>query len=322
MSERFTSDAKAHIEQRNGCEIVCLRNGQIILEAVPSLGGRIISIRRVDSRREWLWKHPVHSHWGRNQVGDAFEDSPLMGIDECLPTVNACSWNGLELPDHGEVWSQPWELDPALLQMGCYQAALRLPITPFTFKRSVRLCGDRIYFDYALENLSDRRQPFIWCFHPTFSIEPGDRIELPDTVKQVDVSHQHNLPEAWMPLEQWNWPKPDPGGPSLAELDLGPSENSYAKVFAAGAGSPEGEITLHNPIAGERLKLRYDSLSMPALGVWICRGGWNNAHQIAFEPCNVSANGLDELEDPMADISSITPYGTRQWSLSIALEKT
>ena len=62
--------------------------------------------------------------------------SPLVGADECLPTIAPCSWRGRELPDHGEVWNVPWAVDPEALENGILKTSVRLEISPFEFRTS------------------------------------------------------------------------------------------------------------------------------------------------------------------------------------------
>lgn len=68
-----------------------------------ALGGRWTSLATPE--REWLWRNPRIPDAERAAVapGDAFVDAG--GGEECFPTLNGPS-------DHGEVWSQPWSMDP------------------------------------------------------------------------------------------------------------------------------------------------------------------------------------------------------------------
>src|ERR1041385_3849854 len=99
------------IRNDQGFEVFTLANNEIELGVVPELGGRIVSLKNLRTRREWLW-HPLGGRkLFRNQAGDSFERSPLVGMDECLPTIAPCSWQQRNLPDHGELWTADWSVD-------------------------------------------------------------------------------------------------------------------------------------------------------------------------------------------------------------------
>lgn len=312
------SDGSVEESVRNGREVLRLQNGRIELEIVPELGARIVSLKRSDSSRQWLWKHPTKSHWKKNQLGDSFADSPLMGIDECVPTVLACEHKERLLPDHGEVWSQPWALNREAIKQGILETKIALQISPFTLTRSLSLSRDTVHFSYCLQNIGKKPEACLWCFHPVFSIETGDRIELPQEVREVLVSQRLNLPEKWMSGDSWPWPKPSESGPNLAEMNLGGHAESYAKAFAK---MRDGDLSIRNETQGERLRLQYDSRQLPALGIWICRGGWLEAHQVALEPSHAAVNALDELDEESLKSLSIPAGGSCRWKLSLSIEE-
>src|SRR6266581_820604 len=98
------------VRREQGFEIFILCNQEVELAVVPELGARIISLKDLRTRREWLWHPSGGPKLFRNRPSDKFESSPLVGMDECLPTIAPCSWKGRDLPDHGEVWGTAWAL--------------------------------------------------------------------------------------------------------------------------------------------------------------------------------------------------------------------
>src|SRR5690348_2931219 len=82
-----------------------LNNEEVELVVVPELGAKIISLKNLRTGREWLWCPKGNLKLFKNHPGDEFSVSPLVGIDECLPTILPCCWRERALPDHGEVWN-------------------------------------------------------------------------------------------------------------------------------------------------------------------------------------------------------------------------
>src|SRR6267143_3077742 len=99
------------LDSREGFVRITLDNGVIRLALLPQLGGKIISLVRVDSGREYLVSlHDRQSSFRAPSYGGIFVDYNNVGFDECIPTIAACqyptgSYHGRQLPDHGDVWS-------------------------------------------------------------------------------------------------------------------------------------------------------------------------------------------------------------------------
>ena len=67
------------VRREQGFEVFILANQDVELAVVPELGARIISLKDLRTRREWLW-HPAGGRkLFRNCAGDSFESGPLVG---------------------------------------------------------------------------------------------------------------------------------------------------------------------------------------------------------------------------------------------------
>lgn len=82
-----------------GGEAVRLSNAHAAVVVLPRAGARIASLRSLASGREWLWRAADRRPAMACPTGTPFEDSPLLGIDECLPTIGACT-HGNAVPGH------------------------------------------------------------------------------------------------------------------------------------------------------------------------------------------------------------------------------
>jgi hypothetical protein len=303
-----TAEVFSSIEQ--GYAVTGLRTATAELAMVPALGGRVISLRSRRTGREWCW-HQERADWlWSNAAGDDFGRSPQAGIDECVPTVAGCEWRGRRVPDHGEVWFQPWTLDPEERAAGRLTARVRLPISPFVFVRTIRADAEGFVFDYELTNTSGDEEEFIWSLHPLFTIQPGDRLELPDEVRSLRLNGGiGDRPIAH--ADTWAYPEPFPSV-RLDRLETPGMPRGCVKGFAGPLR--EGRAALVNEAAGDRLELRWDALENPWLGVWLNRGHVG-FHHVALEPTNGAPDALSAAVEQWQQFGRIAGGATVRWSV-------
>lgn len=280
---------------------------------VPALGGRVISLRSRRTGREWCWHQPRPDWLWANRPGDNFGGSPQAGIDECVPTVAGCEWRGRAVPDHGEVWAEAWTLEPAELAAGRLTATVRCAVSPLEFRRTIRAddsgAGDFV-FEYALTNLSAEPQEYLWCLHPLFTIEPGDRMELPEEVQSWRLNGGLGDREIGFG-DVWNYPEPFPGV-RLDRLETPGMPRGCVKGFAGPL--TEGRAALVNDRTGDRLELSWDARELPWLGVWLNRGHVD-FHHVALEPTSGAPDSLTDAVEKWRAFATLAPGETRRWVL-------
>lgn len=106
--------------------------------------------------REWLWSRPDVARCSV-RPGDPFVD--VGRVEECFPTLSG-------RPDHGEVWTLPWEGD---------RGGHWVDATPGRLSRSVRV-SLAIVVDYRLVGMPFVR--FLWSFHALPRPDLGTRITI------------------------------------------------------------------------------------------------------------------------------------------------
>src|SRR5467141_2875699 len=145
------------LDSREGFVRITLDNGVIRLALLPQLGGKIISLVRVDSGREYLVSLAgTQSSFRPPSFGGTFVDYNNVGFDECIPTIAACDYPeskfaGFQLPDHGDVWSLPWQHEIRDTGVTLSVAGRSLP---FMFRKHLSLQGATLQIEYELLNTS------------------------------------------------------------------------------------------------------------------------------------------------------------------------
>ena len=139
-------------------------SGDLSIELVPTLGGKIASI--IWRGHELLLQPRDGLDWSRPRVD--YETAELCGWDEMFPTII-----GAGMPDHGEVWSRHWV--PSQDVVGEY--GVECTTVPAYFGRSVRVVdGSALRLDYRVINRSTTPLEFLWAAHPQFVVVDDDRV--------------------------------------------------------------------------------------------------------------------------------------------------
>jgi galactose mutarotase-like enzyme len=300
-------------ETRCGFDCVGLRGDAVELLVVPRLGAKVISLINRATGRQWLWSSGRSPRLFEVVTGCDFADGPLLGADECVPTVAPCKWNGRDLPDHGEAWTQAWSLDDAALGDARIVTRLDLPISPLSIERTIQVDGDVVRFDYAITNRSDDEQAYVWAFHPMMTIEPGDRIELPASVTRVRVEQAMGDLPLGARGDVWSWPTPKPGV-DFASLDLGGPDRAV-KLFTEPL--TEGRAAIVNDRTGDRLTFTFDVAELNTLGIWINRGGFDGYQHVALEPTNGAPDALDLAVHDWKRYASVAAGATKRWGFTL-----
>jgi hypothetical protein len=261
------------------------------ISVVPELGAKIISLKNLRTGREWLWRPTDELKLFCNRAGDEFFQSPLTGIDECLPTIAPCEWQGRELPDHGEVWGAPWQVNSAAWENGVLQASVHLKTLPLEFERTMELQENEIQISYQLANRGVAEEKFLWAFHPLLKLQPGDELELPASTRAL--------------LNGADW---------IDAVDSAVPEKKCAKNFAAPVS--EGFAAVKNSKTGDRLEFIWSAAENGALGLWLTRGGWHGHHHFSIEPTNAANDSLASAATQNR-CGKISGNGSANWRLYI-----
>jgi galactose mutarotase-like enzyme len=282
-----------------------LKADTFTVDVLPALGGKIASIRKNGIE---LLQQPLLPYAPRT-LETAFEDSDASGFDECLPSVSACEIDTppgkVAIPDHGEFWRLPCEVQSQTQQEVHLSASGT--ILPLRFERNVRIesdspqaRSDTLRIDYKVENTGQTELHYGWSAHPLFAVDPGDRILLPDSVREVTVegSARNRLGSKGT---VHSWPNTKLGCGEMAELDRAGnvSDDIGDKIYTA--APPEGWCAIArsgtDARVGLRVQVEFDPALSPFLGLWLCYGGWPEGRAkrqccVALEPCTAPEDSL------------------------------
>jgi hypothetical protein len=271
--------ARVELERVSGdLRRMTLRGGDLVVSILPELGGKIDRLSRDGGPN--LLLEPPEVPPREATFGAAFEDYDTSGWDECFPSVGVAG----DVPDHGELWSVPWEVyqdgDGILCEV-------RGSVTPCLFRRRLALANRTLRLEYEIVSEADRDVDVVWSAHPLLRASPGSEIVLPRSVDALTV--------------EWSLgDRLGRHGDTTRQVPavLAPSSAGTAdKLFTARLD--EGRCAYLDRATGEALAFRWDAARVPYLGLWICQGGWPTSrpakhYTVALEPCLAPCDSLAE----------------------------
>jgi hypothetical protein len=306
-------------------DALVLENSALRLTIMPELGGKIVSLIRLESGREYLLQPPEPQRGYRPRSYAAnFEDYETSGFDECLPTVAECRYPeapflNSRLPDHGDIWCLPSSAEVVGEQV---RLTSHLRSLPLRFTKQVQLRDNTVRLDYEATNLSQSTVNFLWSAHPLLRVERGAEIILPREVKEVEVgwSNAERLGKAG---DRCTWPEAIERSGRSVRLDVvaPPSAGTAEKFFTPRLS--EGFCCLSLPRENEGVTFRFDPRLVPYLGIWICQGGWPASRTakdftVALEPCNGRPDSLGQAVR-RNECAVLREHASVQWWMEIEL---
>ena len=315
-------NVKVYLTTWQGQEAWALESKVLKTIVLPQLGAKLVSLLDKRSGLEWL----VDSG-GRPlkpvSYGASFIDQDMSGWDEMFPTILACEYPvpgdcyGSLLPDHGEVWTLPWSLETT--QAGVLSMSVQGKALPYRLTRRLSFFEPgKLQMDYILESLANEPLPYLWAAHPQFACGEQAEVILPTEVKQVcnTVSAEWGWGE---PETRFDWPQAHSLSGQEVRIDhLGPSSLKQARKFFLLPETRIGWAGLRRKPSGNWLRLDWDSVEVPYLGIWLDEGAISHTTVAALEPMTGFYDSLD-VAWKKQEISVLAPDETRTWSLVVSV---
>ncbi len=325
------ADVRLSEDSVQGFRALTVGNGLIAFTIVPELGGKLTSLRDLRTGREWLWTNPRLPYRRVEHGASYVREADTGGWDECFPTVAPCAyplppWQGIALPDHGELWSQAWQTEVERTGGGGVAVRERADgvALPYAFERRIGLepGSAALRFDYALRSTASHDLAFIWSAHPLLVLEPGMRLTLPEgAVVHVNQGGSGSAPDEG----EYAWPlraSTTGGELNLTQLP-DPSAGVAFKLWSRPL--PEGWVALAARNGG--LRFQFDPALLPQVGLWLNAGGWSGTggepyRNLGLEPCLGAQDSLQEAVERYGRYGTLPAGGAREWWLEARLSAT
>ena len=292
---------------------VTIENDALSLEVWPQLGGKVSSIIDKADKYELLFNYPAELPT-RPLYDMPYPSSWYAGWDECFPAVGPGTYSGhpydgVPVPDHGELWGLPTTAVPAKHGITTVWHGLRFG---YRLTRKLHIEGASLIADYMLENLAPFEFRFVWAQHCLMSMASPAELQVPDG-GEFRISHDAdgNLVNA-----PFQWPVGDDGA-DFSRLASLPAKRGWKLFSQRPISFP---VVVQYPARQRRLTIEYTPAEdLPAYwGLWINTGGWAGHRHFAVEP---TTGRFDYIDRAIKDGSAgrVPASGRRDWQVKWTL---
>lgn len=286
MTVRFSAE-----HERFGLQTLVLENDQLRVEILPELGGKIWSIVYKPRNRELLWHHPSVVPQ-RSLPGATFDDAFSGGWDELFPNDAPVMIDGIEYPDHGEIWTANcgWDVidvsnDEVTVALQCIGSATNAAIER---RLTLRSGESALQVNYTAHNTNEHPLKFHWKLHPALNMGPNARIEIPAERVVFDPEFAQEFPEL-----KGTWPIVEGRNRDQIDLRVAPVPTSNSTRFFYATELAEGWCAMTDLDDGIGIRFNFDRAVFPAVTVFGAYGGWRDLHTTILEPCTGVPYQLD-----------------------------
>lgn len=306
-----------------GIPCICIENAGIKAIFLPDQGAKLCSFVEKAGGQEYIYQGKT-TDYRIARYGQDFLEGECAGVDEMFPNIDACyydrePWEGIKLPDHGEVWAREWEVQLEK-EAVCFQiVGLHLP---YRLTKRVSLKGEcTLRLDYMAENLTEYSMDYIWAAHMMLAAQKGCRFNVPKQMKRAytTISSSGTLGKYG---DQFNYPKVRNADGSIYDMSIyrGDDADDYQKCYFSEQVPPGcGWAGILYP-DGRRLQIRFPEREVPYLGIIQGEGGEFNLRCMFLEPCT-GAFDRPDLARKYGMNSMLKPFEKKRWYLEIEVKK-
>ena len=269
--------------------LIRIENKNLLVDIFPGGGGKMTSIYNKKSGYEFLWRNEALD-LKTYEPGSEYDPVFYGGVDELLPNDVPENVDGMEFPDHGELWTQSLT---ASIKNDCLTLQGFLPVSKLSYQKSIRLDEDGpfIHTDYAITNENTLAVKFLWKLHAALKIRKGDRmICRADKGRVVDPLYsrfKQTAPFQWPVIEK-------------TDVSVIPEKNGTMDFFYI-YELEDGEVGIVNE-EHAYFGYRFDKLVFPYVWLFASYGGFLDHYTAILEPCTtmpVSVNDAARLGQTM-----------------------
>jgi hypothetical protein len=257
-----------------------LQNELLDVSVLPGVGAKIYDLIERRTGHNFLWHNPRITPQPY-PIEANFDNYWCGGWDDGFPTCEACTHNGEQYPNLGELRSLHWTVEAQ--DTSAEESSVTLsafgPISPIKAQKRISLQKLSLEVEFKIEHQGFLPLDYLWGTHPAYAVEPGCVIHIP---ARTGIVGQANDPSLGQPGQKYLWPFLKTVGRSTDMSTLQPkgpySAGHYATDLAA------GWYAIEYPRLGIGLLFEFPLDLSPYLWLWLSYGGWRGYYLAVVEP--------------------------------------
>ncbi|MBB6730661.1 DUF4432 family protein [Cohnella zeiphila] len=273
---------------------VILENDRLKVVIMPELGAKIWQITYKPRGKDLLWQHPrlkprplpFHA---------VYDDQFFGGWDELFPNDMPETIGEEAYPDHGELWTLPWQF--AVWQTGPQEASVRLwtetPISNCRVEKTITLrAGEaKLRFRHFIANNGREDLPYLWKLHAAMAVDGDARIDLPAENVYVE---EFGKPRIGQTGVTYRWPYATDEEGVRRDMRKALPDSAGVGEFQYAIGMKEGWCAITHAKEKIGFALAYDKRRLPHCWLFASYGGWRGLNTVVLEPCTGYPAGVND----------------------------
>nr|WP_276316150.1 DUF4432 family protein [Paenibacillus lignilyticus] len=278
----------------NDIRTVLLENELLRVIIMPDLGAKIWQITFKPRGKDLLWHHPRMKP-RKLALHTVYDDHFFGGWDELYPNDIAETIDGEPFPDHGEIWTLPWQY--ALERVDPEEVTLHMWVeTPISASRlskrvTLRAGESKLRFAHTITNLGRKPQPYLWKLHAAMAADEHSRIDLPARTMEMEG---FGTPRTGKTSYSYQWPYSEDDAGVVHDMRQVLPHSSGVSEFQYATDMQAGWCALTHTREGIGFGLSYDNRVLPTCWLFASYGGWRELQTVVLEPCSGYPVGLQD----------------------------
>ncbi|MBS3811811.1 MAG: DUF5107 domain-containing protein [Halanaerobiales bacterium] len=300
---------------------VTLESQKLKIKLLPQSGGKIQSIFNKVKQKEYLYQTEKNK-FKRPEYAMLFDNGDCSGFDDMFPTIDECyyprkPWKGIKVPDHGEVWSIPWNYELKDDSIFLSVHGIRFP---YKLEKNIKIKNENcLHIDYNVKNYSAYNFDFIWAAHPLFNFGETTEIILPKTVNKI-MNVYNDSKRLGKYGEIHSWPVANTNSEDEYDMSKIYSKSvKFCEKYYVQEELKEGWASLYDKKYGDMITLLYPIKKVPYLGIWVNKGGFMDQYNVALEPCTGAFDGVN-IANKWDKVSTVKANENYDWFLNIEID--
>jgi len=297
-----------------------LENETLRAVFLPDTGGKMASLVSKRTGYEYLVQRPSPVYREQPFAG-VYVDGECSGFDDMFPTIDTCAcenapWQGVEMADHGEVWSLPWDVVQADATSVTF--AVHGVRFPYRLEKHIVLTkSGALRFHYALTNLSPFDFDYLWAGHLMINLEEGAKVSVPDDCREM-VTILSNSGLNFGDVHRWPYLKDATGAMYRADIVRSKEVKGFEKYYFT-QPLQQGWCSIEYPRQQKKIHISFSTETVPYLGILMNEEGWDGLYNIIIEPCSVCYDRPD-VAKKHSQSSVVRGKSTVEWTMELKVE--